>query len=347
MPAPRRVRHDPPMEIVHSSAASRARPAPVPVALDEVISWGCSGKGWNCCTDKAIPVKPYDMVRLRHATSKPSQALINERIVHFDWDDAGTLAGWLAQRPYEANRVACLFFEEVTNRDAVRMRAEDPERFAAMPQAVRDAADRPQGGTWRVAGLCGVHQGRPGACRGYPFQRDPRWSDHPERAAGQIFNCGSCALAERTTVREVMLDNDLVPFWQADDAYRAVAQYLHARGFANISDRRYRALPVDLQQRANVWLALYVPDANPRVRAAFPDHWLTPHDIEGDRQVYRMLLEDVLDRADAMVAASGIDPERLGGPGATAERPDIAALLAPAREALPPPAVIPLTLASA
>lgn len=333
------------MEIVHSAASQRRTPVPVPIALDEVISWGCSGKGWNCCTDKAIPVKPYDMVRLRHSLSKSSQALINERLVHFDWDDSGVLTGWLAQQPYEANRVACAFYEEITNRDARAMREHDPERFAAMPASIQHAADSPQGGTWRVAGLCGVHLGRPAACRGYPFQRDPLWSEHPGQAAGQVFNCGSCALAERTTVREVMLDNSLTPFWQADDAYRAFARYLHALGFANIKDARYRPIPMEPAARSNLWLSLFVPDASARVREAYPDQWTTPLDIEGDREVFRLVLEDVLARVDAIVAVSGLSTDALGGPEPTPPRPDIAALLAPDRAVLPPPTVIPLQVA--
>ena len=39
---------------------------------DAPMRWGCSLKGWNCCVDKAIPVRPYDMLRLRHALEVPS-----------------------------------------------------------------------------------------------------------------------------------------------------------------------------------------------------------------------------------------------------------------------------------
>src|SRR6476660_2062555 len=97
------------------SSPHLSKPLPLkPIDPDEAIRWGCSGKGWHCCVDFTIPVRPYDLVRLRHALHQPSEWLINNSYVNFVWD-GGTFVGQLAQVPYERNRNACVFYEEVTN----------------------------------------------------------------------------------------------------------------------------------------------------------------------------------------------------------------------------------------
>ena len=180
-----------------------------PVALDEPIRWDCSSKGWNCCVDYGILVQPYDLIRLRHATGKPSRDLINENAVTFQWS-GGYLAGWLAQVTHQGNHRACMFYEELTNDDIRRIRDEDPERFESFPPGVQQAADRKQGGSYRVAGLCRAHQHRPEACRSFPFMRHGDWEQHPEREpVSQVHRCGTCALSSSTTVRQIVTDNRL------------------------------------------------------------------------------------------------------------------------------------------
>ena len=81
-------------------------------------------KGWNCCVDKGITVRPYDMLRLRHAIGLPSRQLIEDGTVTLAWDPAdGSLTGSLTQRSYRASQVACVFLDVVTNVSAREMRA--------------------------------------------------------------------------------------------------------------------------------------------------------------------------------------------------------------------------------
>ena len=54
-----------------------------------------------------------------------------------------------------------------------RIRDQDPARFAGLPPGVQRHADARADREWKVAGLCGVHSGRPEVCRGFPYQRLP------------------------------------------------------------------------------------------------------------------------------------------------------------------------------
>lgn len=322
-------------------------PQPLPIAarkrkswrvdLDEPISWGCSLKGWNCCVGVGIAVRPYDMLRLRHAAGRPSQELVNDAVVTFEWEPgSGILYGRLAHRPYEGGQVACVFLDELTNLDIRRMRDEDPERFAGLPETVQRAAEARDDQEWRVAGLCGVHTGRPEPCRGFPFQRFPA---HDGAAEGsevhQLFRCGSCALATPTTPRAVLEDESLEEYWRADDAFRQLCRYLFSVGAANSPDPAYRHLLPDASQRLQLWAALYLVDTHPALGARAGEQWRAPLDVEGDRALYRALLDDLLERVDALVAQSGIEPSELGIAGDTIARPDLDALLDPARPLLP------------
>ena len=209
---------------------------------DGPVRWGCSGKGWNCCVGVGIAVRPYDMLRLRHAAGRPAQDLVNDATVTFEWEPAsGILNGRLAHRPYEqAGRpsgqdgTACVFLDELTNLDVRRIRDDDPQRFAGLPPGVQRHADARADREWKVAGLCGVHSGRPEVCRGFPYQRLPA---HDGAAAGsevhQLFRCGSCAHAAPTTPRAILEGESLDEHWRADDAFRQICRYLHARGVAN------------------------------------------------------------------------------------------------------------------
>ena len=149
------------------------------IDLDAPLNWDCSSRGWHCCVDKAIPLTPYDVVRLRHSAGKTSQELIDAHEVTFEWR-GGLMAAWLAQVPYEGNHRACMFYDELTNTDIARIRDEDPDRFAGFPERVKRAADSQSGGTYRIAGLCGVHMNRPEACRAFPFMLRPTWEDEPD-----------------------------------------------------------------------------------------------------------------------------------------------------------------------
>lgn len=253
------------------------------IPLDAPLSWACSGRGWNCCTDKDIPLRPYDVQRLAEALDRPAQALLDEGVITLEWDGYGILGGWLATRPYEETRTACVFYDEAVDAEGNR-----------------------------TTGLCNAHAGRPEACRGFPFQRYADWETHPDRTAMQISDCGSCALATRTTARDVMLDNDLESYWRASDAYAAVVQYLHKAGLANLGGSAYRRLPLAPDARLTFWTALFT-----------------------HRGPYADALEATLDAADALVAASDLTPAELGGPGDAIPRPDVRALLDPARAVLP------------
>ncbi len=307
-----------------------------PVDLDEPLRWGCSSKGWHCCVDMHVPLRPYDMVRLRHAAGRPAQEIINDQLVTFAWDESGFLTGRLATQPYERDREACVFFEELTNVQARALREDEPERFASLPDHVRQAAESERAGEWRIAGLCGVHAGRPEACRGYPFQRDParerREHDSPVVSVGR---CGTCALSGNTTVREVLTENELDEFWRADDAWLEVARYAHSRGAANIDDSDYRRLPLEAAALTELWVATYVPDTNASVLEHFGEQWRSPLDLDGDRDLYRVMLEEFIERVDAAVERSGLDPTSLGGPDEDWPRPDLDRLLDGARLLLP------------
>jgi Fe-S-cluster containining protein len=306
-----------------------------PIALDGPIRWGCSGRGWNCCVDKAIPVRPYDLVRLRHALKQPAQTILSEGTVTFSWDRDGAMIGHLRRVPYEGARAACVFYEEVTNVRAREIREQDPERFAGLPEQVRRAADSAAAGEWRVAGLCGVHGHRPEACRGFPFQRDPSAPTGSASPVQQLFRCSSCALSTPTTPRRVLEENAIEPYWHADDAWRATVRYLYAHGVANISHPSYRALPLATAERAELWASMYVPDADPQVVARYPEQWRLDDDPDGDLAIYHTLLQAALDRVDALVLEHGVEPSTLGLDGMTVARPDLDRLLDEAREALP------------
>ena len=304
---------------------------------DAPLRWGCSLKGWNCCIDAGIAVRPYDMLRLRHAAGRPAHELVNDATVTFEWEPgSGILLGRLAHRPYEGGRVACVFLEELTNLDLRRIRDEEPDRFAGFPEHVQRAADSGASGEWKVAGLCGVHTGRPEVCRGFPFQRLPA----PDGAAAgsevhQLFRCGSCALATETTARAVLDDESLEEHWRAADAFRQLCRYLFTVGAANSPDPAYRHLLPDQQQRLQLWAALYLPDTHPAL-AGDAEQWRAPLDHEGDRALYRALLDDLLARVDALVARGGGDEAAFGMPGDSHPRPDLDTLLDPARLLLPP-----------
>ena len=311
------------------------RPLPTrPIDPDESIRWGCSGKGWNCCTDKVIPVRPYDIVRLRHAVRQPSEWLINNQYVTFVWDGSGAFVGYLGQVAYERTRKACVFYEEVTNVRAREIRDRDPERFVTLPDHVRRSADSIAAGEWRVAGLCNAHQNRPEACRGFPFQRDPaREQREHESPVLQVFSCGTCALSTPTTPRAVMADNQLEPYWRADDALLEVMRYLHSLGASKLKHADYTALAIGDNARAELWASMYAPDNNAAIVTAFPEQWRSELDVAGDAAIYRMLLEQVMDRTDALVAGSSVDPATLGVRDAPLRaRPDLDRLMDPARE---------------
>lgn len=78
---------------------------------------------------------------------------------------------------------------------------------------------------------------------------------------------------------------------------------------------------------------MYAPDTTAEIGAAFPEQWRADLDLEGDTAIYRMLLEQGMDRVDALVAESGIDPEALGlRDEPSRARPDLAHLMDPARK---------------
>ena len=308
----------------------------LPVALDDTILWDCSSKGWHCCVDFGIPVKPYDVIRLRHSTGKTSRDLINQNAITFQWAGDG-LNGWLAQLPYQTNHRACMFYEELTNQDLARVRAEDPGRFQSFPPAVQQAADRQQGGNYRVAGLCTAHANRPEACRSFPFMRHANWEDRPDQSpVSQVHRCGTCALRKQTTVRDIVLDNGLEDFWRADLLWRATKRYLLSRGLGNFTDASYRALPLDAADRLELWGGCFNPDTLPAVTERFADQWQLASDLDGDRDVHHLVLTHALDRVDTLVAASGVAIEDLGPEGEPPmDRPDLDALLDPSLPMLP------------
>lgn len=307
-----------------------------PIDLDAPVSWDCSSRGWNCCVGKGIPLTPYDVVRLRHATGKTSQQLLDEDVVTFEWR-GGLMASWLAQVPYGGKERACGFLQELSNEDVRRIRDEEPDRFASLPPGVQRAADSTQGGTYRVAGLCGVHMNRPEACRAFPFMLRSDWADQPDSPlVEEVHRCGSCSLSRKTTAREVMLDNGLENFWRPAATWRVVKLYLVSRGFAHAADPTYRPLPLDLDRRTEVWTNFFNPDAVAAVTERFPDQWQTAEDPTGDDQILRLVFTSALDHADALVAESGVAIEDLGLAGESpAARPDLDALLDPSRPVLP------------
>ena len=304
---------------------------------DEPIAWGCSLKGWNCCVGGGIAVRPYDMLRLRDAIGRSAQDLVNDAVVSFEWEPgSGILLGRLAHRPYEGGRVACIFLDELTNLDVRRMRDEDPRRFAGLPEAIRRAAEARADQEWKVAGLCGVHTGRPEVCRGFPFQRlAARDASAEGGEVHQLFRCGSCALLTPTTPRAVLEDESLGEYWRADDAFRQLCRYLFTVGAANSPDPAYRQLLPDASQRLQLWAAIYLVDTHPALAAGAAKQWRAPLDIEGDRALYRALLDDLLARVDALVERCGVPAADLGMAGDTITCPDLDALLDPARPVLP------------
>ena len=311
-----------------------------PVDPDGPIRWACSGKGWNCCVGVGIQVRPYDMLRLRHATGRSSQELVNDATVTFEWEPAsGILYGRLAHRAYEGGRVACVFLDELTNLDVRQIRDEDPPRFEALPAGVRRTADSAGDREWKVAGLCGVHSGRPEVCRGFPYQRLAAPDASAEGSeVHQVFRCGSCALPTPTTPRDVLEGESLAEHWRADDAFRQLCRYLHSVGAANSRDPAYRHLIAEPSARLEFWASLYVVEAHPTLGERARVQGRSELDIEGDRELYHALLSSTLDRVDSLVEASGLSVSELGMPGDEIARPDLEALLDPARELLPQPA---------
>ena len=67
----------------------------------------------------------------------------------------------------------------------------------------------------------------------------------------------------------------------------------------------------------------------------FGEQWRSPLDLDALDDLYRMLLEEFVERVDAAVEQSGLDPESLGGPGEDWPRPDLERLLDPSRPILP------------
>ena len=121
---------------------------------------------------------------------------------------------------------------------------------------------------------------------------------------------------------------------------------MHVLGAANSRDPAYRHRLPDAAQRTELWVALYLRETHPRLAeylqlaelAASTEQWRVPLGIEGSRVLYRALLDDVLDQVEALVERSGRGAGEFGMPGDAISRPDLAALLDPTRELLPPPA---------
>lgn len=333
------------MAYLRASSAKLRRPSGRPIQLDDPLDWACSSKGWNCCVGNAIPLTPYDVVRVRHATQKTSQQLIDDDMITFEWR-GGLMTAWFAQVPAPNNQRACVFYEEMSNDDIRRVREEDPDRFASFPPQVQRAADR--SGDYRVTALCAIHASRPEACRAFPFMLRSDWNDQPEQPAAEVVHrCGTCALKQKTTVRQVLLENGLDEFWRPAEAWRTIKLYLVSRGFGHANDPKYRSLSLDLDTRTEIWTSFFNPDSIEVVAERFPDQWQKPEDLPGDDQMLRLVLATTLDRVDALVAESGISIQDLGLIGEPpAERPDIEALLDPSRPVLPALPVIAAPVAS-
>lgn len=327
----------------HATHAALGRqPKHAYVQWDEAVLWGCSLKGWNCCVDKGIAVRPYDLVRLRHALGRPSNEITLDETVTFAWH-AGSLIGSLAHKPYTPGHVACIFFEEMTNVSARALRDTDPEAFASLPERVRAAADAPARSEYRVAGLCSAHLNRPEVCRAFPYQREVGLvladGTLEDVRARRVNLCGSCALSTPTTPRAVVANEDVAEHWRANDAFSAVASYYRSRGVAHLEDPRYRRLPLSPQQLTELWAPMYLPDSDPAVRDGYPEQWRAALDVDGDRAIHALVLEHALERLDTLVAQLGVDPSALGTSGAPdVRRPELARLLDPARAPIPPAA---------
>lgn len=310
-----------------------------PIDADEPIHWGCSLKGWKCCVDKGIAVRPYDMVRLRHAVSKPAHEITADRTVTFAWHGpTGALVGSVAHKPYTPGHVACFFYDEVTNRSAAALRDSDPERFAALPPHVQRAADASAANEYRVAGLCSGHLNRPEVCRGFPYQREAHiGGDGPaERGMLRVFECGSCALPTPTTPRQAVGD-DVHEYWRANDVFSVVMAYYRSRGAARLEGDGYRTLPIADAELTQLWAAMYLPDNDPTIAEQFPAQWERALDVEGDRAIYARLVTRALDRLDAVVNDRGLHADDLGFPNEpTTARPDLDHLLDPSRQLLTP-----------
>ena len=174
-----------------------------PIDLDGEVRWGCSLKGWNCCVDKAVFLRPYDVLRLRHAACAPARDVV-ERYVSFAWSkQSGTLMALLRRdpqpaRPPVSGSEPCVFYEEVTNVSARELRGSDPERFAALPPRLQRAADS-EAPEWVAAALCRAHRNRPEVCRGLPFQRfvEPQSDGELAVDVRVVHRCGTCAIAAK------------------------------------------------------------------------------------------------------------------------------------------------------
>ena len=100
-----------------------------PLPLDGVINWGCSAKGWNCCVDQLIEIRPYDMIRLRHALERSSDELMGAETVMFEFAPAtGRLLGRLPQPDRGDGHPGCRFPEATKPRARRQSAARQPPR---------------------------------------------------------------------------------------------------------------------------------------------------------------------------------------------------------------------------
>jgi Fe-S-cluster containining protein len=319
-------------------AAFGRRPDGRTVDIDASVEWGCSLKGWNCCVGTAIEVRPYDMIRLRHALRRPAHEIANAGLVEFAWHpQRGTLAGSLTHVPFDGGAVRCTFLEVLSNLDLQRMRDEQPDRFATLPERLRVGADSTAAGERRVGAICGVHENRPSACRTWPMTRRARLATHadapPEAELTFLNTCRGCELSTPTTVRQLAGGEDVAEHWRADDAQLAAFAYLYSIGCANVEHPQYRALPIE--EVGRVWAAMFLPDADEAIATRHPEQWLADDDRAGDRAILTAVLEHAIERAEALAAARGEELDALGPTGVQAQRPKLAALLDPGR--LPAP----------
>jgi hypothetical protein len=311
------------------------------VDADAPIDWACSAKGWNCCVDKSITVYPYDLIRLRHTLGRSAQELINDGTVTFTFvPSSGALTGILKRRSYGQGHEACIFLDEVTPSE-LRSRAEvSPGSVRALPDFVRRAADS-NAADWRVAGLCGVHTGRPLACRSFPFARQRVFEAGVaiETRVNQVNYCGSCALGNVTTTpREVLLDQGIEDYWRAGDVFEELTVYLRSLGLASLHlVDGYNALPIDQSRLTQLWASLYVPEANAEIVERWGESWRESDDPARDLEIYRVLVERALGEAETLVEASDVDRAALGLDleRGRASRPNLDALLDPSRALLP------------
>lgn len=197
-----------------------------PLDLEAPIRWSCNCSG-SCCRGTPVLVYPPDVWNLVHAPAEmrrrfgieTSHDLFRPRSggAYFDLYLGRNSEMPCSSIAHRGDDEACPFLVPAPPRKSYTKRGRIALTVDGQPKV-----------------LCGVHAGRPGICRSYPFGRVVRYEREGERAKGTTHivdhreQCRSCytafdgAGAEQGTIREFLEREGILENYRITDRWMAI-----------------------------------------------------------------------------------------------------------------------------